>query len=234
MHTEITDRLEYDADFGNDIFKACGINTATPETMGIPMSLGAWFNGTKFCRPFLYYFLYQSLMVGNIGPKTPGMGVVCTYRTRSKIFNETLAKAEAFIKATKYRGYLGIDCVLTGDGVYVKRWVVTPNPIVLMIHKDIPQTGPFEEFIRQLLLGKAENVPIDTSKWNVSICVYHALPLCIQNIYTASDVNLKVAEDRVYQLIREANIDENLIYRIDIGEDVRRDMDTLKSWDWIR
>lgn len=234
MHTETTDRLEYDTDFGNDIFNACGIQTATSETLGIPISLGTWFNGTKFCRPFLYYFLSQSLMVGNVGPKTPGMGVVCTYRTRSKIFNETLVKAEAFIKSTKYRGYLGVDCILTDHGAYVKRWVVTPNPIVLTVHKDLPKTGSFEEFIKQLLLGKAEHVPIDTSKWNVSICVYHALPLCIYDIYTASDVNLKIAENKAYQLIQEANLDENLIYRIDIGEDVQEDMRTLKSWDWIR
>lgn len=234
MHTEITDRLEYDAEFGKDIFGACGIKVADLDTKGIEMSLGTWFNGTKFCRPFLYYFLYNRLMVGNVGPVTPGMGVISTYRTRSKIFQETLAKSEAFIRATNYRGYLGIDCILTDHGAFAKRWIVSPNMVILNIHKDMPQSAPIEEFVKQLLLGKAEEVPIDTSKWNVSVCFYNLFPFMINQIVTASDVNLRIAKEKVYKKIDEEVTDKDLLYRVDIGDSVLEDMRTLKSWDWIR
>lgn len=142
---------------------------------GIEMAIGGWFNGTKFCKQALPNFEFKKLMNGDIGPNTGEMGTVMAYRTHSKLFTETLAKAEAFLKTTGYRGFIDIACIVNGDEAYGIEWTCRFGYPTIQIQDELHEVGSWGEFLYNLATGNTESVPADTSKWGVGVA-YCALP----------------------------------------------------------
>ena len=58
---------------------------------GVPMRVGAWFNGYSFCKPYFNSWKFGSVVLGR-------------YVGRSKLFNTTLKRIEPFLKANGYVG----------------------------------------------------------------------------------------------------------------------------------
>lgn len=89
---------------------------------GLEIACSGWFNGTTFAKPILINFEHKKLMNEDIGPNTGEMSTIMAYRMKSRLFNETLAKVEAFLKTTGYRGFIDLNCydeateVLTDNG----------------------------------------------------------------------------------------------------------------------
>lgn len=147
---------------------------------GLEIAVSGWFNGTQFAKPVLVNWEHKKLMEGEKGPNTGEMGTVMCYRTHNKLFSETLAKTEAFLKTTGYRGCIDLNCIVTKDAAYGLEWTSRFGYPTVLIQDELHRKGSWGSFLYKLALGATDTVPADTSKWDVGVAVC-SLPWPLQN-----------------------------------------------------
>jgi phosphoribosylamine--glycine ligase len=89
---------------------------------GVEVAVGALFNGKKFIYPINVNFEHKKLFPGNLGPSTGEMGTSMFWSGPNKIFNQTLKKFEEKFAEDGYVGYLDINCIVNGNGIYPLEW----------------------------------------------------------------------------------------------------------------
>jgi len=104
---------------------------------------------------------------------------VMAYRTKNRLFNETLAKAEAFLRTTGYAGYIDINCIVNESGAYGLEFTSRFGYPTVLIQDEL-HTGGWGLFLYKLANGTAERVPANTEKWCVGVA-YTTLPWPLQN-----------------------------------------------------
>ena len=85
---------------------------------GVEVAVGAFFNGEKFLEPININFEHKKLFPGNIGPATGEMGTSMFWTKPNRLFNQTLKKMEARLSEEGYVGYIDINCIVNGQGIY--------------------------------------------------------------------------------------------------------------------
>ena len=85
---------------------------------GVEIAVGAFFNGEDFVYPINVNFEHKKLFPGNIGPSTSEMGETMFWSQPNTIFNSTLLKMKDKLKQSGYIGYIDINCIVNGRGVY--------------------------------------------------------------------------------------------------------------------
>jgi len=85
---------------------------------GVEIAVGAFFNGEKFILPININFEHKKLFPGNIGPSTGEMGTSMYWSGENKIFNATLKKLEPKLAEEGYVGYIDVNCIVNGAGIY--------------------------------------------------------------------------------------------------------------------
>ena len=85
---------------------------------GVEVAVGAFFNGTEFLYPINVNFEHKKLFPGNIGPSTGEMGTTMYWSNPNRIFNQTLKKLEEKLKEEHYVGYIDLNCIVNGQGIY--------------------------------------------------------------------------------------------------------------------
>ena len=85
---------------------------------GVEIAVGAFFNGNKFVYPININFEHKKLFPGNIGPSTGEMGTSMFWSEANKLFNQTLKKLEGKLKKEGYNGYIDLNCIVNGRGIY--------------------------------------------------------------------------------------------------------------------
>jgi phosphoribosylamine---glycine ligase len=85
---------------------------------GVEIGVGAFFNGSNFLYPINVNFEHKKLFPGDLGPSTGEMGTLMYWSAPNKIFNQTLKKLEATLAKEKYCGYIDINCIVNGQGIY--------------------------------------------------------------------------------------------------------------------
>jgi phosphoribosylamine---glycine ligase len=85
---------------------------------GVEVAVGAFFNGKEFVYPINVNFEHKKLFPGNIGPSTGEMGTVMFWSGANRLFNSTLRKMEARLAQEKYVGYIDLNCIVNGNGIY--------------------------------------------------------------------------------------------------------------------
>jgi len=85
---------------------------------GVEVAVGAFFNGEDFIYPININFEHKKLFPGNIGPSTGEMGETMFWSQPNVIFNSTLLKMKDKLKQSGYVGYIDINCIVNGRGVY--------------------------------------------------------------------------------------------------------------------
>ncbi len=88
------------------------------RVVGIEIAVGAFFNGREFVLPICVNFEHKKLFPGDIGPPTGEMGTSMFWSEPNKIFNATLKKMEARLAAERYSGYIDVNCIVNGNGIY--------------------------------------------------------------------------------------------------------------------
>jgi phosphoribosylamine--glycine ligase len=86
--------------------------------MGVEVATGAFFNGRAFVPPVCVNFEHKKLFPGDIGPSTGEMGTAMFWSEPNKIFNATLKKMEPKLAEERYVGYIDINCIVNGNGIY--------------------------------------------------------------------------------------------------------------------
>ncbi|MFH1229758.1 MAG: phosphoribosylamine--glycine ligase [Candidatus Aenigmatarchaeota archaeon] len=85
---------------------------------GVEIAVGAFFNGEDFIYPINVNFEHKKLFPGNIGPSTGEMGTSMYWSQPNVIFNATLLKMKDKLKQSGYVGYIDINCIVNGRGIY--------------------------------------------------------------------------------------------------------------------
>jgi phosphoribosylamine--glycine ligase len=85
---------------------------------GVEVAVGGFFNGKEFIRPVNINFEHKRLFPGNIGPSTGEMGTLMLWIHKSRIFELTLEKINQNLAASGYIGYIDVNCIANGTGIY--------------------------------------------------------------------------------------------------------------------
>jgi phosphoribosylamine--glycine ligase len=85
---------------------------------GVEVAVGGFFNGTQFMQPINVNFEHKLLFPGDIGPSTGEMGTCMYWSGPNRIFRATLAKLEARLAEEGYVGYIDVNCIVNGNGIY--------------------------------------------------------------------------------------------------------------------
>ena len=85
---------------------------------GVEVAVGAFFNGHDFMMPINVNFEHKLLFPGNIGPSTGEMGTCMYWSGPNKIFTATLAKLRERLAEEQYVGYIDVNCIVNGQGIY--------------------------------------------------------------------------------------------------------------------
>lgn len=85
---------------------------------GVEVAVGAFFNGSKFMEPINVNFEHKLLFPGDIGPATGEMGTCMYWSAPNRIFRSTLGKLEGRLAEEGYVGYIDVNCIVNGNGIY--------------------------------------------------------------------------------------------------------------------
>jgi len=85
---------------------------------GVEVAVGAFFNGSEFMMPININFEHKPLFPGDIGPATGEMGTCMYWSEPNKIFSATLAKLKDRLAEERYVGYIDVNCIVNGNGIY--------------------------------------------------------------------------------------------------------------------
>ncbi|WP_435333629.1 phosphoribosylamine--glycine ligase [Haloarchaeobius sp. TZWWS8] len=85
---------------------------------GVEVAIGAFFDGNAFVEPVNVNFEHKKLFPGNVGPPTGEMGTSMFWTEPTMLFEETLAPMEETLAEEGYVGYIDLNCIVNGRGIY--------------------------------------------------------------------------------------------------------------------
>ena len=85
---------------------------------GVEVAIGAFFNGSNFMEPINVNFEHKLLFPGDIGPATGEMGTCMYWSGPNRLFRSTLGKLEKRLAEEGYVGYIDVNCIVNGNGIY--------------------------------------------------------------------------------------------------------------------
>jgi phosphoribosylamine--glycine ligase len=128
---------------------------------GVEIAVGAYFNGNEFVYPININFEHKKLFPGNLGPSTGEMGTSMFWSEPNRLFNATLKKMEPKLKEEHYVGYIDLNCIVNGSGIFPLEFTSRFGyPTIFIQEEGI--TMPISEFLYKLASG--ENFTIKTKK----------------------------------------------------------------------
>lgn len=136
---------------------------------GVEIAVGAFFNGTDFIYPINVNLEHKKLFPGDIGPYTGEMGTLMYWSSPNTIFNLTLAKMKDDLQKSGYVGYVDINCIANGRGVYPLEFTCRFGYPTIQIQMEGIQT-PMGEFLYKL--ANHESFEIKTKKgFQIGACL---------------------------------------------------------------
>jgi len=85
---------------------------------GVEVAVGAFFNGHDFIYPININFEHKRIFSGNLGPFCGEMGTLMYWSSSNKLFHATLEKMLPLLQQSGYIGYIDINCIVNGKGIY--------------------------------------------------------------------------------------------------------------------
>jgi phosphoribosylamine--glycine ligase len=128
---------------------------------GVEVAVGAFFNGKEFVYPININFEHKKLFPGNLGPSTGEMGTSMFWSMPNKLFNSTLRKLESVLKQEGYVGYIDLNCIVNGYGIYPLEFTSRFGYPTISIQQE-GMNMPMGEFFYKLASG--ENFEFKTKK----------------------------------------------------------------------
>jgi phosphoribosylamine--glycine ligase len=123
------------------------------RVQGVEIAVGAFFNGEDFVYPINVNFEHKKLFPGNLGPSTGEMGTAMFWSGPNRIFKQTLFKLRTKLAEEKFIGYIDINCIVNGSGIYPLE--LTPRfgyPTISIMQEGIIK--PIGEFLYELGRGE--------------------------------------------------------------------------------
>jgi phosphoribosylamine--glycine ligase len=85
---------------------------------GVEIAVGTFFNGNDFVMPICVNFEHKRLFPGELGPSTGEMGTSMYWTKSNPAFDRTLLKMKDKLVASKYVGYIDINCIANAKGIW--------------------------------------------------------------------------------------------------------------------
>ena len=85
---------------------------------GVEVAVGAFFNGKDFILPINVNFEHKRIFPGDIGSFTGDMGALMFWSPPNVLFRDTLQKMLPALQESGYIGYVDINCIVNGRGMY--------------------------------------------------------------------------------------------------------------------
>ena len=126
---------------------------------GVEVAVGAFFNGNEFIYPININFEHKKLFPGDLGVATGEMGTSMFWGGPNKLFNMTLKKLEPTLKEEGYVGYIDINCIVNGTGVYPLEFTSRFGYPTISIQQDSMIT-PIGEFLYKLAAGEKFEIKV--------------------------------------------------------------------------
>jgi phosphoribosylamine--glycine ligase len=89
---------------------------------GVEIAVGAFFNGKDFVMPMCVNFEHKRLFPNELGPSTGEMGTSMFWTRSNPVFDRTLSKMKEKLAASKYVGYIDINCIVNSKGIWPLEW----------------------------------------------------------------------------------------------------------------
>ena len=120
---------------------------------GVEIAVGAFFNGNDFIYPINVNFEHKRIFPGDIGPLTGEMGTLMFWSEPNKLFKMTLEKMKPALIESGYIGYVDINCIVNGKGIYPLEWTCRFGypTIAIQLEGILMQTG---EWLYKLANGE--------------------------------------------------------------------------------
>ncbi|HEY4495700.1 MAG TPA: phosphoribosylglycinamide synthetase C domain-containing protein [Candidatus Paceibacterota bacterium] len=128
---------------------------------GVEVAIGAFFNGQDFILPININFEHKRIFPGDIGPFSGEMGTLMFWSESNKLFKMTLEKMKPALVESGYIGYLDINCIVNGKGIYPLEWTTRFGYPTIQIQLEGILT-PTGEWLYKLAHG--ENFDLKTKK----------------------------------------------------------------------
>jgi len=122
-------------------------------TSGVEVAVGAFFNGYNFIYPVNINFEHKKLFPGDLGVATGEMGTSMFWSAPNKLFTETLKKMEPTLKQEHYVGYIDINCIVNGNGIYPLEFTARFGYPTIHIQAE-SMMMPVSEFLYKLAVGE--------------------------------------------------------------------------------
>lgn len=125
---------------------------------GTEISTEAWYvNGELVPNSVNSTVETKKFMDGDKGPNTGCMtSVVWFHKGKPKVYFQTLAKLEKFLRQKKYSGPLDMNCIFTKEGPYFLEF--TTRFGYNAIYAALPEFGEFGTFLSKLAQGKIPKI----------------------------------------------------------------------------
>jgi phosphoribosylamine---glycine ligase len=119
---------------------------------GVEIAVGGFFNGKEFVFPINVNFEHKKLFPGNIGPSTGEMGTSMFWSGPNRLFNSTLKKMEPRLAEEGYVGYVDLNCIVNGNGIYPLEFTSRFGYPTISIQQEAMNT-PIGQFFFDLASG---------------------------------------------------------------------------------
>ncbi len=128
---------------------------------GVEVAVGAYFNGKDFLFPINVNFEHKRVFPGDIGPFAGEMGTLSFWSEPSELFRATLGKMLPALQESGYVGYIDINCIVNGRGIYPLEFTSRFGYPTIFMHLE-GIVVPAGEWLSRLARG--ENFELKTKK----------------------------------------------------------------------
>ncbi len=120
---------------------------------GVEIAVGAFFNGKDFVMPICVNFEHKRLFPRELGPSTGEMGTTMYFSRQSPVFDRTLAKMKDKLAGSGYVGYVDINCIANGKGIWPLEWTTRYGYPTISIQME-GVTSEWGAFLSDIAQGK--------------------------------------------------------------------------------
>lgn len=121
---------------------------------GVEVAVGAFFNGKDFILPINVNFEHKRIYPGDIGPFSGEMGTLMFWSQPNYLFKMTLEKMKPALVESGYIGYIDINCIVNGKGIYPLEFTARFGYPTIQIQSE-GITMPAGEWLYKLASGES-------------------------------------------------------------------------------